>query len=289
MARQKSPARAASCLRNLQKAWQASRARWEFTPARRAVSLRTIKLAQAALRGKPRKLSPAQLAAVRRNVARARAALQARGRSPEHLAKLRRSIVGARAARTPEGQLRQAGKVLKHGLFARRLRGPLALLGENPREQQALERRVIRYLAPQNAPEEKLARQIAAALWRHHRLYFAQAAWELERLRTFFAEAPRPEESSAEFARLRAYALLEILLDREQSAVHSWRLLGATETLLRRFIRRRAEGESKFRMGQRIVTSRPSDRTDRTDRELAELITDPDLRIDLLENDLATL
>ncbi len=284
MARRNPPARAAARLRNLQKAWQASRAHWEFTPARQAVSRRTIKLAQAANRRRPRKLSPAQLAAVRRNVARARAALRARGRSPEHLAKLRQTIKGARAARTAQSGLLQAEKVLKHGLFARRLRGPLARLGESPREQRALERRVVRYLAPRNAAEEKLARQIADALWRHHRLYFAQAAWELERLRAFLAAAPRAKGSSAEFTRLRAYALLEVLLDREQPAPHSWRLLGKAEGLLRRFVRLRAGSDSRFRMGLRLIASRPSGRAS---RELDDLITDPDLRIGLVEFDLA--
>jgi hypothetical protein len=279
----RSPRRRAASLKNLEKAWQASRARWELTPARRAASLRSLQKAQQAIRARPRKLSPAQLAAVRRNLARARAALESRGRSPEHLAKLRRSIAGARAARTPEGALRHAEKVLKHGLFARRLRGPVAALGENPRDAQRLERLVASYLDPQNAQEEKLAGVIAAALWRHHRLYFAQAAWELERLRSFLAEAPRSRENSAEFTRLRVYALLEILLDPDQSADHSWRLLGATERLLRRFLRLRAGSDSTFRMGPRLITPRPNDRTD---RELQELITDPDVRTDLLEFNL---
>ena len=286
MARENSPARDAVDLRNLQKAWQASRARWEFTPARRAASLRSIKRAQAAIRGRPRKLSPAQLAAVRRNMARARAVLQARGRSPEHLAKLRGSIASARAARTPEGRLRQSQKVLKHGLFARRLRGPLASLGENPRDFEALERLVARYLAPRNAQEEKVAHQIAGALWRHHRLYFAQAAWELERLRSFLAEAPRSKRPSAEFTRLRVYALFEVLLDRDQAAAYAWRLLGVTERLLRRFLRLRAGRDGNFRMGRRIVTNHANDRTD---RELEELITDPDLRTALLEFNLSSL
>ena len=248
--------RRAAARRNLEKAWQASRARWEFTPARRAVSLRNLK--------------------------RAQAALQARGRSPEHLAKSRESIVKARAARTPEGRLRQAEKVLKHGLFALRLRGPLAALGENPRDHQELERLVMAYLGPRNAGEEKLARLVAAALWRHHRLYFAQAAWELERLRKFLAETPRSRDTSAEFTRLRVYALLEILLDQDQAGDCSWRLLSAMESLLRRYLRRRA-GRAGFRMGLRLITPQPNHRPTRAERELTELITDPDARAMLPE------
>ena len=49
---------------------------------------------------------------------------EARGRTPEHLARLRQSIVKARAARTRKSVERQAQKILKHGLFARHLRGP---------------------------------------------------------------------------------------------------------------------------------------------------------------------
>ena len=283
-----SPRHLSAALKNLQKAWQANRTRWKLTPARRAASLRTIKLAQQANRRRPRKLSPAQLASARRNVARARQALQARGRSPEHLAKLRRTIVAARAAHTPQSRMLHAQNILKHGLFARLLRGPLAALGESPRDRQALDRMVRRYLAPQNAEEEKLAGGIAAALWRHHRLYFAQAAWEMERLRAFLREAPRTKSRAPELARLRAYALLELLMDRDQAAAHSWRLLGAAERLLRRFIRLRAGRNSRFRMGERLIRSRDV-RERREDRELEDLIADSNARASLLEFELPSL
>ena len=132
------PPRRAAALKNLEKAWQANRSSWEFTPARRSTSLWTIKKAHAANRKPGRAFSPAQREAAGRNVAKAREALKARGRSPEHLAKLRESIAKARAARTRKSIERQAEKILKHGLFARRLRGPVAALGENPRDYEAI-------------------------------------------------------------------------------------------------------------------------------------------------------
>jgi hypothetical protein len=247
---------------NPEKARQPGKAPRKFTPARRAASLRNLERARAALRARPRKLSPAQLAAARRTIAL------------------------ARAARTPEGQLRQAQKVLKHGLFALRLRGPQATLGENSRDYEALERLVRRYLDPQNPREEKLARRMAEALWRHQRLYFAQASWELERLRKFLTEAPPSRESSAEFTFLRVYALFEVLLDRSQSAAYAWSLLGSTERLLRRFIRLRAGRKSEFRMGPRVIANHGYDRAG---HELEKLITDPDARADLIEYELASL
>jgi hypothetical protein len=85
--------------RNLEKAWAANRAHWEKTPARMAALRRSIKLAHAANRRRPRQLSPAQLDAARRNLANARAAMARRGRTPEHLAKLRETLKLAPPAR----------------------------------------------------------------------------------------------------------------------------------------------------------------------------------------------
>ena len=283
-----SPRNRAAALKNLEKAWEANRTRWELTPARLAASRRSIKRAQQANRGRRRKSSPAQLAASRRNIARATAALNARGRSPEHLAKLRRTIAVARSHRTPRSQLRHAQSILKHGLFSRLLRGPVAELGENSRDYQLLQRQVRRYLGPRGAEEEALAGRIADALWRHHRLYFAQAAWELERLRAFLKEAPRTRSRAPETAHVRAYALLEILMDRDQAAARSWQLLGAAERLLRRFVRVRSGRGYRYPLGERLVKG-SAIRQRREDRELEDLITDPDARAALLEFELSTL
>jgi hypothetical protein len=50
LTRPQSPRHRAARLKNLEKAWDSSRRRWEFTSARRRASLRTIKLAHRANR-----------------------------------------------------------------------------------------------------------------------------------------------------------------------------------------------------------------------------------------------
>lgn len=232
--------------KNLEKAWQASRSRWEFTPARRQASLRSIKRAQEANRRPGRRLSAAQREAVRRNVARARATLKARGLTPEHLAKLRESIVKARAARTDKSIERQAHKVLSHGLFARRLRGPVASLGENPRDYETIHRLVTRYLCPQSENEADVVRLIADSLWRQHRLFYAQAAWQLKRLDFFLRKAPPLKDPDPNETRLRAHTLVTVLLDDDGTQQRAWRLIGTTERLLRRFLRLRFGGDPNF-------------------------------------------
>lgn len=248
--RRQSPRHRAAALKNLEKAWQANRSQWEFTPARRATSRWSIKKAHMANRKPGRPVSAAQREAARRNVAKARKALKARGRSPQHLAQLRQSIAKARAARTDKSIERQAQKVLKHGLFARRLRGPVAALGENPRDYETLHRLVARYLSPQNEKEEKLAHLVADSLWRQHRLFFAQAAWQLERLDFFLSKAPPLEEPDPDETKLRAYTLVTVLIDTDESHDRSWRLMGATERLLRRFLRLRFGRDPDFHTNQ---------------------------------------
>jgi len=228
-----------------------------------------------------RPVSAGQREAARRNVAKARKALKARGRSPEHLAKLRQSIAKARAARTDKSIERQAQKVLKHGLFARRLRGPVAALGENPRDYKAIQRLVGRYLGPQNEQEEKVAHLIADSLWRQHRLFFAQAAWQLERLDYFLSKAPPLEEPDPNETRLRAHTLVTILLDTDESHRRAWRLIGATERLLRRFLRLRFGRDPNFHTNSHA--SNPfAGQADSLRLELSCLTSDPEL-FDLLD------
>ena len=268
--------RRAAALKNLEKAWQANRQKWELTPARRRSSLRTIKQAHAANRKPGRLVSDAQREAAGRNVAKAREALKARGRSPEHLAKLRKSIAKARTARTRKSIERQAEKVLKHGMFARRLRGPVAALGENPRDYKDIHRLVARYFGPQNEQEEKLVRLIADSLWRQHRLFFAQAAWQLERLDLFLSKAPPIDAADANETKLRAYTLLTVLLDRDESHRRAWRLMATTERLLRRLLRLRFGQEPNFQTGTRVID--PFAGQDNSLYfELAATVTDPNL------------
>jgi hypothetical protein len=274
--RPQSPRHRAAALKNLEKAWQANRSKWKFTPARRATSLWTIKKAQMANRMPGRPVSTAQRKAAGRNVAKAREALKARGRSPEHLAKLRQSIAKARAARTRKSIERQAEKVLKHGLFARRLRGPVAALGENPRNYKAIHRLVARYFGPQNEQEEKLVHLIANSLWRQHRMFFAQAAWQLERINFFLSKAPPIEASDANETKLRAYTLLTVLLDRDELHRRAWRLLATTERLLRRLLRLRFGRDPNFQTRERLFDPFAG-KDDALRLEVASIITDPEL------------
>ena len=277
---QPSPRRRAA-LKNLEKAWQASRSKREFSPARRRASLGTIKRTHEANRVPGRPMSSAQRQAAARNVAKAREALKARGRSPEHLAKLRQTIAKDRAARTRKSVERQAQKILKHGLFARRLRGPVAALGENPCDYEAIHRLVARYFGPQNAEEEKLASLIADSLWRQHRLFFAQAAWQLERLNFFLSKAPPIEAADANETRLRAYTLLTVLLDPDESHRRAWRLIGSTERLLRRYLRMRFGRDPNFQTGTRLFDPLAG-QPDALRLEVASIVTDPEL-FDLLD------
>jgi hypothetical protein len=134
----------------------------------------------------------------------------------------------------------------------------------------------VRYLAPQNAEEEKLAHLIADALWRQHRIFFAQAAWQLERLNFFLSKAPPLEEPDPVETRLRAYTLLSVLLDRDESHRRAWRLLGSTERLLRRFLRMRFGRGPNFQTGHRLINPFAGD-PDSQRLKLQSLITDPEL------------
>ncbi len=105
---------------------------------------------------------------------------------------------------------------------------------------------MARYLNPQNGDEEKVAHLIADSLWRQHRLFFAQAAWQFERLDYFLSKAPPLEKPDPNETRLRAHTLVTILLDTDESHRRAWRLIGATERLLRRFLRLRFGRDPNF-------------------------------------------
>lgn len=236
-----SPKRAAA-LRNLKKAWQASRAHWEKTPARLANSRRTIQLAQAAIRGRARQFSPAQLAAARANMAKARAALNARGRSPEHLAKLRETIKKARAARTPEGFRRDSAKVLKHGLYARSVRDTMRPLGEDPHEFDAHLRQLRGFFGPRDKREEKIVAALAEAIRRRLRLWRAEAHWQSRYLEECLGAAtpllvPDPVQTLN-----RAWLLMGAVLSQDALFARDRRLVAAIERVLRQLVRKRSDG-----------------------------------------------
>ncbi len=227
--------------RNLEKAWESTRRHWEKTPARQETSRRNIKAAQAANRRRPRKLSQAQLDALRRNMAKARAALNSRGRSPEHIAKLRESIARARTFQTAQGRIEHAKKILSHGFYSRLLREtPVGRLGEDSQDHARLHELVARYFAPANEEEARLATALANALWRYHRLYFAQAKQQMQALIFFLDEAPPFVKSFEQAFDFRAYELLNVLLDQRVWWRREKTMLGAIERLMRRLVRARA-------------------------------------------------
>jgi hypothetical protein len=241
-----SPRKRAAARRNLEKAWEANRAHWEKTPARMAHARRSIQQAHAANRRRPRKLSQAQLDAARLNVAKARAALEARGRTPEHLAQLRQTVAQARAARTPESIRRQAAKIIKHGLFARRLPNALPVLGYDMEEFELRRKLLDRFLGATTELERKISSVLAEALWRRHRLHYAQAEWEWARVRMLLERAPADIVPTPDTARLRAYHLMGALLSRDTYHRRDELLTGSIERLLRRFLNVRTGGKAKF-------------------------------------------
>jgi hypothetical protein len=233
---------------NLEKAWEANRRHWEKTPARMAASLRTIKLAQEAIRGVPRKLSPAQLAAVRRNVAKARAAMARRGRTPEHLAKLRETIKLARAARTSASYSLHNQKILKHGFYVRSVREAMLAMGDDTgRFDQRIER-LKRFFNSTAVNEERLLQILARQLWRHERLYYAQAEWENARLDQLLAtpESGSGVDLSGDDLTFRASGLCDVLLDNQRFYQLDMHLYGSVKRLLRRLLRQRLGREPKF-------------------------------------------
>ncbi len=232
--------RRAAALRNLEKAWAASRARWEKTPARLATSRRNIQSAQAAIRQRPRQLSPAQLDAARRNLANARAALARRGRTPEHLAKLRRTIKLARAGRTRASLDLHNAKILRHGAYARLVRATMKALDDNPGRLDQRIRLLNRFFAVEGPLQESLIRAIAEMLWRRERLCYAQAEWESQRIDAVLCAAfPAPEgyTFSSDETIMRAYGLLEALMDVDKFDTAAWHMEGSVKRLLRRLLR----------------------------------------------------
>lgn len=254
----KSPRRRAAALRNLEKAWQASRAHWEKTPARMATSRRTIQLAQAAIRRRPRQFSPAQLAAARANAAKARAALNARGRTPEYLAKLRETIKKARAARTPEGYRRHSKKVLKHGLYARSIRDTMRPLGEDPGEFEAHVRLLQNFFGPQDRHERKIVEALAEAIRRRLRLWRAEAHWQSRFLGECMSAAAPLATPDPEQTLNRAWLLMGAVLSQDALFARDRRLVAAIERVLRQLVRGRSNGQLDLKLFSRNAR-RPKD------------------------------
>jgi hypothetical protein len=200
-----------------------------------------------AVKSRPQQLSPAQLAAARRNVARARAFLARRGRTPEHLAKLRETISKARAARTRESYRLHNERLLRHGMYARSVRDTMRSVGQDPAELDRRVRLLKRYFASDDASEDGLIRALAEALWRHERFYDAQADWEFRLVDAELKRAqPRKGRLAGDEMRSRAYRLTEALTDNVRWFDRGRHMIGSVERLLRRLIRARFGPSAPF-------------------------------------------
>lgn len=248
----------AASRRNLEKAWEANRTHWEKTPARMANAHRTIQLAQAALRGRPRKFSPAQLAAARANIAKARAVLNARGRSPQHLSKLRETIKKARAARTPEGFRRHSPKVLKHGLYARSVRDTMRPLGEDTKEFATHLRLLREFFGPQDEREGKIVAALAEAIRRRLRLWRAEAHWQARYLGQCLGEAVPLASPDPDQTLYRSWLLLGAVMSQDRLFERDRRLVAALERVLRQLVRKRSDGRLDLKAFSREAR-RPKD------------------------------
>jgi hypothetical protein len=244
---------------------RAARRKWALTPARLAASHRNLNKAHAAVRAGRRRFSERMMESSRKNLAKGRAILNARGRTPEHIEKLRQNAALARASHTPQSRIKQARKILSHGFYSRLLRDTAETLGENPADYDKLHKLVARYVTAANEQEARLTKALADALWRYHRLYFAQARHHIEGLLFFLSEARPPLGTYEQESSLRAYDLLMVLLDQNLFHQREWRMLGAIERLMRRFIRLRTgkDAEFKTRFYPKRLERDPLDNMDR--------------------------
>lgn len=128
-----------------------------------------------------------------------------------------------------------------------------------------LDRRVRllrRYFSSDSKHEEKLIRALADALWRHERLFYAQADWECRLIDCLLARTPAAEGASATSAdalRSRAYRLTIALLDRERYRERDRHMIGSIERLLRRLLRLRLGRDPQFVTSMRIGSDQKED------------------------------
>ena len=194
----------------------------------------------------------AQARASRRaNLEKARAALASRGypQTDKRQAASRANLEKALAARrSPEGNAAARLNALRHGLFARLVPESVGRLAENPQEFEDHRRRFAQVFAPEDETEGKLVRRLADATWRRLRLHRAQARWEADRLREFFADAPAAARLTPEETERRAYALADVFTDFQPFFTAASRLEAQIERVLRQLLRRRSGGAIKFKV-----------------------------------------
>ena len=91
-----------------------------------------------------------------------------------------------------------------------------------------------------------MVRRLAEATWRRLRLHHAQARWEADRLREFFAEAPQAARLTAKETEQRAYALVVLLGNYEPFFTAASKLESQIERPLRQLLRQRSGGALEF-------------------------------------------
>lgn len=200
-------------------------------------------------RGKP--LSPAELAARRVNLRKARAAdkdLIYRSTARRRAAS-RRNIRLARAwRRSAAGNATARLNALTHGLFARRLKDSVRRLKEDPKEFERHLRQFEEVYAPADEPERKIIRRLGELTWRRLRLFHAQACWEADRLHGLFAAAPRAATLTPLETERRALALVQVLNDWAGLLREAFKVQSGVERLLRALVRKRSGGQRDFQV-----------------------------------------
>jgi hypothetical protein len=212
-------------------------------------------------------VTPRRREAMRANLVKARAALQAGGyyyrRTAKRLAAARANLRQAWAARAARGS------PLRHGLYCVSLRRSLERAGESPEEFEQhlrLFRRAFEGRLEAASPDPKLARlvQVAAELtWRRLRAYRGLAQCEVQALRRTLETAPTAERlpaREAEYLRLELFFNLQNY-ERAFPCIH--KLNRRLEDILDAVLRRRSRGSRplkvvrKSRLRRRISTSLP--------------------------------
>jgi hypothetical protein len=224
--------------------------------------------------------SPEGLAALRANLAKARAKLAAEGPTPrqvsanranllkanadkalqyrptaQRLRASRANLAKARAARRamPESYARSRYGAMKHGLHVGTLADSLELVGEDPEEFQKHLLRVERAFFPLNDLERTILRHLAEALWRRLRLFRAQARWEADALARCLDAAATAAPLTADEIEDRASQIAEILLEMDRLEKQRFLLLRKVERPLRALLRKRTGANPKFRIFTRAI------------------------------------
>lgn len=200
---------------------------------------------------KPYERTPQALAAMRANLAKARAAPKeviyrpTERRQAASRANIRKAIA---ARKTPEGNAAARLNALKHGLFAERVEESAGRLNEDPKEVAELVAEFERIFAPEDDAERKIVRRLGLTAWRRLRLYNALARREIDALKRTLAQAPRVERLTADETHGRALELAGgLVASYDILFKEGMHLQSKIESLLRALLRKRSGGKIQFK------------------------------------------